>query len=473
MSEFTPPEWIEARGYQQDAIRSWLTNDGRGILRMATGTGKTITALTAATHVANGSDGGVFLVIAVPYQHLVDQWATELDSFGVSPVRAYQSRRNWQPRLEREVLEFNQGSRDVCVVVTTHKTLASDATQQTLRRAGSAKTMLVADEVHHMGAPHMQRGLLDEFRLRLGLSATPERWYDDEGTQTLNSYFGGTVFEYGLVEAIEHGALCEYYYIPHIVELSDPEMEEYKRLTAKIGSLMAGSGDEEGQPSIEDNPRLQRALFKRARLIGTAEQKLSVLVDLLGRTPDPSHSLVYCSDGSTRVDPEAGDRHVDVTTATLRDRCGLTVERFTARESQAEREELLAAFEAGDIEVLTSIRCLDEGVDVPATRTAYMLASTTNPRQYVQRRGRILRTHPDKTLAVIHDFITVPDTSRHPAILSDSEFETERTLIRKELERVSTFADAARNHPDAEVDGVPTTPRTLQAIKRRYDLLGS
>jgi superfamily II DNA or RNA helicase len=276
---------------------------------MATGTGKTITALTASAHVANGSDGGLFLVIAVPYQHLVDQWATELNSFGVSPVRAYQSRRNWQPRLEREVLEFNQGSRDVCVVVTTHKTLASDATHQTLRRASGPKAMLIADEVHHMGAPHMQRGLLDEFRLRLGLSATPERWYDDDGTQALNSYFDGTVFEYGLVEAIEHGALCEYYYIPHIVELSDIEMEEYKRLTAKIGSFIAGNEDEDSQPSIEDNPRLQRALFKRARLIGTAEQKLSMLVDLIERTSEPSHSLVYCSDGSTRVDPEAGDRH--------------------------------------------------------------------------------------------------------------------------------------------------------------------
>jgi superfamily II DNA or RNA helicase len=179
---------------------------------------------------------------------------------------------------------------------------------------------------------------------------------------------------------------------------------------------------------------------------------------------------VYCSDGSTGLDDE-GERHVDATTEQLRNECGLTVERFTAREDQAERERLLSAFEAGDIPVLTSIRCLDEGVDVPATRTAYLLASTSNPRQYVQRRGRILRQHADKKFAVIHDFITVPDTTRHPEVLSDDQYDAERTLIRKELERVTTFAESARNHPDADVSGVPTTERSLQEVKRRYDLL--
>jgi superfamily II DNA or RNA helicase len=134
---------------------------------------------------------------------------------------------------------------------------------------------------------------------------------------------------------------------------------------------------------------------------------------------------------------------------------------------------LLDRFDDGSIDVLTSIGCLDEGVDVPATRTAYILASTSNPRQFVQRRGRILRTHPGKDFAVIHDFITVPSVNGQPAFLSDSEFDVERRLLEKELERVSTFAEAARNHPDAEVDGVPTTGGSLQRLKRQYDLLGS
>ena len=468
MTNFSPPDWIEARSYQREAIQNWLNADGRGILRMATGTGKTITALLAAAHVARSLDGKLVLVIAVPYQHLVDQWADEVSGFGATPILAYQSRRNWQPTLERELLEFNNGVRDTCVVITTHRTLAGDGARQTLRRT-TGRMMLIGDEVHHLGAPQTQNALMDAVDLRLGLSATPERWYDDEGTDVLDTYFGGTVFDYGLQAAIEAGALCEYYYIPHIVELQDDEMEVYLELTEKIGRLMARQ-DDDGSPNLEENPALKTALFKRARLIGTAREKLSLLVDLLRRQSDPKHTLVYCSDGSTGIDVK-GTRHVDATTERLRSDLGLSVERFTAREDQAERESLLASFDAGDIEVLTSIRCLDEGVDVPATRTAYILASTSNPRQYIQRRGRILRQHAGKKYAVIHDFITVPDTSRHPELHSDERYRAEENLIESELERVSTFAEGARNHPDADVDGVPTSSTSLREVKRRYGLL--
>ena len=468
MPALTPPDWIEPRDYQQTAIKRWAEAGGKGILHMATGTGKTITALLTVDRIAKSLDGPLLLVVAVPYQHLVDQWTEELQAFGAEPVLAYQSRANWQPQLERELLEFNHGSRSLCVVVTTHKTLSMESTQRTLGRANGS-VMLIADEVHHLGAEQMRKGLSQGFDYRLGLSATPERWYDEEGTLALEQYFGETVFEYELAEAIKAGALCEYYYIPHIVELTAEEIEEYQRLTSKIGRLSAASSDD---VPLEDNPALQQALFKRARLIGTARQKLDLLVDLIQRESSVSHTLVYCSDGSTEIDPDAGERHVDATTDRLRTECDLTVERFTARESQSEREELLADFDAGNIDILTSIRCLDEGVDVPATRTAYILASTSNPRQYVQRRGRILRTHPGKEFAVIHDFITVPSINGRPAFLSGSEFEAERRLLQKELERVSTFAESALNHPDAEVDGAPTTDGSLQEIKRQYDLLG-
>ncbi|WP_267644093.1 DEAD/DEAH box helicase family protein [Haloarchaeobius amylolyticus] len=470
MSHLSPPEWVETRPYQQRAIKKWLGANGRGILHMATGTGKTVTALLAASNVARHVDGKFVLVVAVPYQHLVNQWAADLRNFGATPILAYQSRKNWQPRLERELLEFNNGVRELSVVVTTHRTLSKPAARKTLRRA-TGGMMLIADEVHHLGAAYTQNALMEEFSLRLGLSATPERWYDDEGTEALEEYFGGTVFDYGLGKAIESGALCEYYYVPHIVELEEDEMTVYMELTEKIGRLIARQGNE-GDLDLSDNQSLQTVLFKRARLIGTAREKLELLVDLFEEENDPRHSLVYCSDGSTGVEDD-GTRHVDATTERLRSDCGLCVERFTAREKQSKREQLLAAFESGDIDVLTSIRCLDEGVDVPATRTAYLLSSTSNPRQYVQRRGRILRKHEDKPYAVIHDFITIPDTTRHPEVLSDDRYNAERTLIRKELGRVSTFADSARNHPDADIDGVPTTSRSLQEVRRRYDLLAT
>ncbi|WP_273838084.1 DEAD/DEAH box helicase family protein [Halococcus sp. PRR34] len=464
----SPPDWIEAREYQEEAIRAWMNEGGAGILRMATGTGKTVTGLLAASRVAAAMDGQLLLIVAAPYQHLVDQWAEDLYDFGMNPVLAYQSRRNWQPRLEREILEYNTGSRGICTVVTTHTTLAIKGARTTLQRA-EGPSMLIADEVHHLGSKHMQSGLLDAFDFRLGLSATPERWFDEEGTNALHAYFGDTVFEYDLADAIEVGALCEYYYVPHIVELDEEETEVYLQLSEKIGRLMSRRDDEEGF-SLEDDPRLQRLLIKRARLVGTARTKLDVLVDLIDRQDSVSYSLVYCSDGS--MGPEGdGERHVDAATTRLGKERGLQVEPFTAEESQAEREELLQAFGEREIDVLTAIRCLDEGVDVPATRTAYILASSSNPRQYIQRRGRILRTYEGKQFAVIHDFITVPAKQGSLTSLSGDSYTAERRLFEKELRRVSMFADDALNHPDAEVGGVPTTDGSLQQLKRRYDLL--
>lgn len=470
MPVLTPPDWVEPRPYQQRAVRAWFEADGRGIFRMATGTGKTVTALQAASQVATNAEHGFLLVVAVPYQHLVDQWADDIRDFGGEPVYAYSSRQQWQPRLERELLELNQGARDTSIVVTTHQTLATEATQQTLERA-SVPMMLIGDEVHHLGAPHRQKGLLSHAQFRLGLSATPERWYDEAGTEALTEYFGDAVFDYGLQEAIEVDALCEYYYIPHIVELTDEELEVYDHLTAEIGKHWPHADDDNGGVDLEAHPKVKHLLFKRARLIGTADNKLDVLTNLVERQSNPQHTLVYCSDGSTDPEPGVGQRHVDSTTERLRTDCGFQVSRFTARESQTEREGILSDFECGATEILTSIRCLDEGIDVPATRTAYILASTTNPRQYVQRRGRILRNHPGKDIAVIHDFITVPDTNTHPEFLAEDQQQSERSLIRKELKRALTFAESARNHPDAEVDGVPTTEGSLQELKRRYNLL--
>jgi superfamily II DNA or RNA helicase len=305
----------------------------------------------------------------------------------------------------------------------------------------------------------------------LGLSATPERWYDEEGTASLFRYFGeGIVYEYSLQRAIDNGSLCEYYYIPHVVELTPDEEEEYLRLSRKIGRMAGAMDGDIGDADLQGETKLQRVLFKRARLLGTAEQKLSRLTELMGQEASISHTLVYCGDGS--VDDELSDRtkrHVDATVETLRRQLNVRSRRFTARESQSERQELLSGFAAGDIEALVAIRCLDEGVDVPSTRTAYILASSSNPRQFVQRRGRILRRAENKPYAVIHDFIIAPPTAAFDRVEAD-QFSAERSLLEKELSRVQLFAGSARNHPDAEVDGIPTDDSSLQSLKERYNL---
>jgi len=312
--------------------------------------------------------------------------------------------------------------------------------------------------------------LPESIPMRLGLSATPQRFYDDEGSDALFEYFGDVVFEYSLQEAIRNGNLCEYYYIPHVVELTPDEEDEYLALSRKIARLVQRYGGDLSDAENNERTDLKFALFERARLIGSAENKLERLTELIGEQSPVEHTLVYCGDGT--VEGSVGDRterHVDAALSALR-KLGIRARRFTADEDRAEREELLAAFDAGDVEALVAIRCLDEGVDVPATRTAYVLASSSNPRQFVQRRGRILRTHPGKHHAVIHDFIVAPPSEIRDATAGDERFKTERNLVRQELERVNLFGEAARNHPDADVQGISTDAGAIGELKRAFNL---
>ncbi len=472
MASLTPPDWLEARPYQEQAIAAWMQNRGQGILNMATGTGKTITSLLAASKLAELQDGQLTLIIAAPYQHLVEQWAEELRNFGVTPILAFQSRKRWINDLSSSIAEFAIGSRDVVAVVTTHDTFSTEHFEGMIDRIDGSKTLLIIDEVHHMGAPHLRESLPTRVRARLGLSATPERWYDEEGTDTLTEYFSnGVVFEYGLDEAIDNGYLSEYYYIPHVVHLTAEEKEEYLSLSRAIGKQAARVSGDIGDADAQTDEQFRQLLFKRARLVGAAENKLSLLADLIERQDDIAHTLVYCGDGQVGMEGEETKRQLRAVTELLGNELNIKTHQFTYEENQETRERLLSEFAEGLVEALVAIRCLDEGVDVPATQTAYVLASSSNPRQFVQRRGRILRPHPGKDHAVIHDFVVAPPSAVRTDRRDDSVFNIERNLIQKELRRVSTFVESAKNHPDAALSSVPTTPGSITDIKRNLNLL--
>jgi DNA phosphorothioation system restriction enzyme len=474
MAGFTSPDWLEPREYQQQAVQAWMANQGQGILNMATGTGKTITSLVAASELAELQDDRLSLIVAAPYQHLVDQWVEEIRNFGVEPIRAYQSRHSWTDDVTSTVTEFKTHARDTLPIVTTHQTFATDHFQKIIRQVDGARTLLIVDEVHHMGAPHLRESLPSRIRARLGLSATPERWYDEEGTNALEEYFtNGVVFEYGLKEAIANGYLCEYYYVPHVIHLTDEETEDYLALSRAIGKLAAKASGNIGDADQQGDERLKQLLFKRARLIGAAENKLHKLRDLLERTgiDDLHHTLVYCGDGQVGQEGDETKRQLRAVTELLGNELGIKAHQFTYEEDQETRERLLTDFDDGTIDALVAIRCLDEGVDVPATQTAFILASSTNPRQFIQRRGRILRTHPGKRNAVIHDFIVAPPAAVRADAKDDSEFNMERNLIQKELKRVSMFAENAKNHPDATLSSIPTSAESIAELKKDFNLL--
>ena len=286
----------------------------------------------------------------------------------------------------------------------------------------------LSDEVHHLGAEQGRRGLPPHFEYRMGLSATPDRWFDYEGTQALRDYFGGTVFEFTLSDAIAQGFLSEYYYHPHLVELTGIELEQYEELTRRIVRVFNSSTDSDSTALIE------ALLRKRADILNKAHNKLGKLAELLEDEQDLHHALFYCAPGQ-----------IDEVLSLLGNQLGLRVHRFTAQESTNERRRLLTDFAQGRLQALVAIRCLDEGVDVPSTQVAYILASTGNPREFIQRRGRILRKSPDKEQAIIHDLITVSSLGNDPSGPDWDTFNLERSILKRELARFREFADTALN----------------------------
>lgn len=422
----TIPEHIELRDYQADALEAWFAHDCRGLLEMATGTGKTITALAASARLF-AREEQLAVIVAAPYQHLVDQWAEEAAVFGYQPILAYQSKAKWLNQLNDDIVNFNGGYRRFISVITTHTTFSSPDFQQSIARL-RGPALIIADEVHHLGAERSRHSYPEHIPFRLALSATPDRWFDDVGTAALRAFFGQTVFAFTLEQAIGV-SLVPYYYYPHLVELTEDELKEYDLLTTRIGRVYAQDREEDEAQEI-----LHKLLLKRARLLNTAENKLTAVGQLVDRNQPISHALFYCA-------PE----QMDPVTKLLGLEKGLLIRHFTARESNSERQEILADFAGGGADALVAMKCLDEGVDVPDTRTAFFLASSGNPREFIQRRGRILRQAPDKPFAVIHDLITIP-----PVVSKQSAtYKAERSIIKRELGRFREFANPARNKHEA------------------------
>lgn len=424
---FGVPESITLRDYQKSAIEEWVKNEFRGIFEMATGTGKTVTALSSAVELFK-REQTLGIIILAPYIHLIDQWEEVALDFGLSPVKCYESTSSWREKLKDQVTDFNIGARRIICVIVTHTTACQLPFTEIVSRI-KGPLLLIADEVHHLGASIFSKGLIPNAQFRLGLSATPGRWLDPTGNQILTNYFGKVVFSFPLQDAIAKGFLCRYEYHAHIVPLDADEMRRYEDISVQISKIwVQASKDERMQEKLDS------LLRERANILNCASGKIPLLKKLLPNPPEIKHVLFYCTHGQI-------DDVIDLLAGTL----SMRVRRFTAEESRRERQILLSDFENGEIQGLVAMKCLDEGVDVPATKTAYILASSSNPREFIQRRGRILRLHPNKHRSVIHDLIAVPPASEGQAPLK----ECERVLLRRELARFKEFASAADNEYEA------------------------
>ncbi len=419
------PEGVCLREYQRDSIESWKQQSCQGIFEMATGSGKTYTALAAAVEQLQLRQK-LATVVLVPYMHLLEQWRKDCESFGMRPVLCGSSHSRWKTELRAAVSDYRLGRSNLCVLAV-HQTASGEAFRRALLPLPDGEKLVIADEVHGLGAPQLRKALQDGFGLRLGLSATPRRWYDDEGTQTLFDYFGGVCFTFTLDDAIREGFLVPYRYEPHLVNLTEDEESGVSDLTETIGRLLAKKrtgGLEEAEQAY-----LDKAMRDRARIVKQAELKFDglrrIIRDMRQCNQRLEHALFYAPEGAH-----------DCVLTLLKEE-GVMARQFIGEDSAVARRQILTEFDAGRIPALVAMKCLDEGVDVPSTRTAFLVASTTNPREFIQRRGRILRRCHGKARAVVHDFIVTPTVSSPPEVAT--------YLLNREMPRFAECAASAEN----------------------------
>ncbi|MBW4039116.1 MAG: DEAD/DEAH box helicase family protein [Acidobacteria bacterium] len=458
--ELFVPVSFEVFEHQRISLEKWQKKDGIGILDLATGAGKTFTALYAATKFLKVNQR-LFLVIAVPYQVLAEQWEEELAMFGAKAIMCSSRNANWEQDLAIKVDAFRTERTNFVPVICVNATLATDRFQSLVARIrDSGSFLFVGDECHHHGTIRYNRALPENADMRLGLSATYERHGDPEGTARLESYYGSIANTFSLADAIEKGFLVPYRYNLVLVELSSSESDLYEQIAQKIKERFRALRGTGTTSPLEDDV-IKALLLKRSRFLGTLSSKRAKLEALVSQGHVTPRTLIYCGEGKAQIDDDADAdidsadlQNIDLITRMISTK-GFRVSRFTSREAPDERREILSMFRTGNIEVLTAIRCLDEGVNIPACETAFILASSTNPRQFIQRRGRILRRSPGKLSATLWDFLPLPPRSS----VSD---EHEKQILRKELGRISEFSRHSMNFRE--------TYQLLTPLLQRYDL---
>ena len=467
------------RDYQMLAFENWKNNGQKGLFAMATGTGKTITSLNCLLEIYK-RNGYYKAVILVPTITLVNQWEKECWKFNFcNIIKVYSKNTEWRSKIEllqmaEKYRKPNEPTQNF-IIISTYVSFARENVFSVLNSFERAKVLFIADEAHNMGSPSILKRLSTiNYLRRIGLSATPERQFDEDTNKKLYRFFGAEekfTFEYSMEEAIQKGVLCRYYYYPHLVKLTDEEMANYVELSEKISKYFNyNSGEFDKKDDI-----LMGLLLARKRIIHKAANKLDafkkIIEERYEKNGNLKYSLIYVPEGNKPdyfpeadlfdkaeqvADDAVSDHLIDIyTEAVMRVDKYITVRKFVS--GQKDRDEILSEFAKGKLQVLTSMKCLDEGVDVPRSELAIFCASTGNPRQFIQRRGRVLRKHPDKYMAEIHDLVVAPEISS-----TSASYKMEQSLLKGELLRVKNFSMLSENPSYSQME--------LKAVMEHYGL---
>lgn len=449
------------REYQLEAYENWVKNNYKGLFAMATGTGKTITALNCLLEEYRKTNS-YYSIILVPSKALLEQWIEEVALFNFTNILVIGGGHNGLQALPNFASNFKAGLRKDVIILSTYASFSSDRFQKYFAKIQD-EFILIADEAHNMGASQIKE-VMSKLTIpkRIGLSATPNRKYDPEGTDAICEFFDDRppfCYSFGMKRAMKEGRLTDYYYYPRIVNLDEDEKEEYVELSnmlLKFFDFKLGK--------FKDSPIVERLLLRRKTIIHQARRKIPAYKEIL-RELDKKDKLkyvfTYVPVGSSKE--EDGDNQ-DIANkfvyqylkAAQEVKPNLRSSTYTS--DTEDRISKIRGFSEGKIDMLLAMKMLDEGVDIPRTEVGIFASSTGNPREFIQRRGRLLRNHRDKKFAYVYDMIVAPIASHD----NENLYRIERNMVRNELIRVAYFASLSMNFYDSK--------EMLQDICDRYEL---
>lgn len=445
------------REYQIDAYEAWKNNAFTGVFAMATGTGKTITSLNCLLNLYR-DENYYRTIILVPSIALLNQWEDEVKSFNFSNILKVGGGNNWEKDFANYCSNFSWGLKEDLVIISTYGSFTLDKFQRLYRNIQS-EFLLIADEAHNMGANNIKNVLKNlDIKRKIGLSATFKRIYDPEGTEAINTFFNDETpytYNFSMEKALEFDFLTGYKYYPIIVELTEQEFEEYTIISKQLLKYFDFKNEK-----FRDDPMVEILLLKRKNIIHKANNKIdlfSTIVEELKRTNKDKYVFAYIPEGY--ISSENGesikilDEYLKRVNSDFPD---IKMNSYTSEDQDL--EDILKGFEEGKIEILFAMKMLDEGVDIPRAEVGIFASSTGNPRQFIQRRGRLLRKHKDKIYSTIYDMVVIPQLESN----TDEFYSIEKNLVRNELNRVAYFSSLSMNFYDSK--------EILLNVCRKYDL---
>ena len=426
----------ELYDYQKDAINKWFENGKKGIFAMATGTGKTFTSLGCLERLLNEEEKLV-TIISAPQMHLVQQWKESIFSFGLKDkfddiIIVDSSNYKGKTQFKDAVYDIHNGLKNKILILTTHSSFSLPDFYCFLKKDNfDCHFLLIADEMHGLGSYKRQQGLIPQYTYHLGLSATPKRQYDDFGTNFLFDYFGDVVYEFSLKDALNKinpltnlPYLTSYYYKPYFVRMNHEELKKFNRYSNNLVI--------EFNRKNPDKKKIESLMFKRANVIKNASNKYDVLRKILRDMENKNNLIIYCS-----------EKQIDEVLEIAGNEFNLSVKTFTSKDNatpditgESDRDKILKDFSSGIYDGLVAMHCLDEGVDIPSASRAILMCNSTNPREFIQRVGRVIRRSKNKSFADVYDMIIKPS--------KNSEFkETENDIFEKEKRRTDMIGSCA------------------------------